>query len=109
MPEHAAVAMKVVFGLIGIITIVIAYLMGVKKKLNLVAGYKPEKTKDPEGLAKFMGFWTFIVGLILILYPWIKGVQSTNPPLWSAYFIIPIVVIIVIMLVGCSRYEHKAK
>lgn len=99
--------MKVAFGLIGIITIVIAYLIGVKKKLNLIAGYNPEKTKDPDGLARFMGFWTFIVGLILVLYPWIKGVQSTNPPLWTTYFFIPIVVIIVIMLVGCRRYEHK--
>jgi hypothetical protein len=107
MPENAAVAMKVVFGLIGIITIVIAYLIGVKKKLNLIAGYKPEKTKDPEGLAKFMGFWTFIVGLLLLIYPWIKGVQNANPPLWSAYFFIPIVVIIVIMLLGCRRYEHR--
>lgn len=107
MPGHADAAMKLIFGLIGIITIVIAFLIGVKKKLSLIAGYKPEKTKDPEGLARFMGFWTFVLGLIMGLYPWVYGVLRTSPLLWSMYFFIPIVVIIVIMLVGCSRYEHQ--
>ena len=106
MTSDAAMAMKVVFGLIGIITIVIAYLIGVKKKLNLIAGYKPERTKDPEGLAKFMGFWTFVVGLLLVVYPWINGGPVETPPLWSAVFVIPIVVIIVLMLLGWRRSEH---
>ena len=107
MPEDAAVAMKIVFGLIGIITIVLGYLIGVKKKLTIIAGYKPEKTKDPEGLARFMGTWTVIAGIVVGLYPWLYGVQRTSPPLWSTLFFIPIGVIIVIMIVGCSRYENK--
>ena len=107
MPEDAAVAMKIVFGLIGLVAVVLGYLIGVKKKLTLIAGYKPEKTRDPEGLARFMGTWTVILGLLVGLYPWLRGVQDESPPLWTTLFFLPIAVIIVIMVVGCSRYEHR--
>ena len=107
MPGEAATAMKIVFGLIGIITVIIGYLIGVKKKLNLIAGYKPEKTRDPAGLARFMGTWTFILGLIVIAYPWLPGVQEASPTRWSTIFFLPIGIIIIVMIVGCTYYERK--
>lgn len=107
MTEDAAVTMKITFGLIGIITVVLGYLIGVKKKLNLIAGYKPEKTRDAKGLARFMGTWTVITGVVVGIYPWLYGVQRSNASIWSTIFFIPIGVIIVVMIVGCSHYEHK--
>jgi hypothetical protein len=110
MTEGAVIFLRIIFGLGGIMCIVFAYVIGAKQRFDLIAGYnhKPEKCKDPVGLAKFMGIWIFIVGIFTGIYPWIYGPERTRPLLWVLYFCIPVVVIAVIMNVGSKRYEHKA-
>ncbi len=111
MDEVGVIFMKVIFGLVGILCIVFAYIVGAKGRVDLIAGYshKPEKIKDPVGLAKYMGIWILIVGIFTALYPWVYGPMRTTPLRWVLYFCIPIVVIMVIMIAGSKRYEHKAK
>ncbi len=107
MDPGAAYSIRIVFGIIGLICLVLGYLIGVRKKLTLIAGYNPDKVRDKAGLAKFMGVMTAILGLIMILYPWVYGPEKTTPPRWFVYFPVPVVVIIVIMLIGNAKYERK--
>ena len=110
MDPGAAYSLKIVFGIIGLLCLVFGYLIGVKKKLTLIAGYNPDKVRDKEGLARFMGIITAIVGFVMILYPWVYGPGSTTPPRWFAYFPIPIVIIIVtlIYLAVFERDDERA-
>ena len=107
MVPEAAIPLRIIFGLIGLLCLVFGYLIGVNKKLNLIAGYNPDKVRDKAGLARFMGVMTAILGLIVILYPWVYGPESTTPPRWFAYFPVPVVIIIVIMLIGNAKYEKR--
>jgi len=107
MDPGAAISLRIVFGIIGLICLVLGYLIGVGKKVKLIAGYDPNKCKNEAGLAKFMGIMTAIIGLVMILYPWVYGPGRTTPLRWILYFPVPVVIIIVIMLVGCSKYERK--
>lgn len=107
MDQGAEIPLGIVFGLIGLVCLVLGYLIGVKKKLNLIAGYNPDKVRDKAGLAKFMGIMTAVLGVIMILYPWVFSPSSTAPLRWLAHFPVPVVIIIIIMLVGNARYERK--
>ena len=107
MDPGAAYSLRIVFGLIGLICLVLGYLIGVNKKLNLIAGYNPDKVRDKEGLARFMGIMTSVLGVVMILYPWVFGPSSTAPQRWLFHFPVPVVIIIIIMLAGNARYERK--
>ncbi len=101
------IVLGIVFGIIGVICLVLGYQIGVKKKVNLIAGFDPEKCTNEAGLARFMGIMTAILGVVMILYPWVFGPSSTAPHKWLAHFPVPVVIIIIVMLVGNARYERK--
>jgi hypothetical protein len=106
MDQGGIIVLKLIFGLVGLMLFVFAYLIGVKKKVTLIAGYNPEKVKDEAGLARFAGVMTTIFGLVVILFPWIYGPERTTPLRWLLYFAVPVVIFVVVMIIGTSRYER---
>ena len=46
---------------------VLAYLIGVKKRLGLISGLKPERVTDKDALARWVGLMLFLLGVVSIL------------------------------------------
>ena len=46
---------------------VIAYLIGVKKRIGLISGLNPERVPDKDALARWVGLMTFLMGVVSIL------------------------------------------
>ena len=46
---------------------VIAYLVGVRKQVGLIAGIQPDRVADREGLGRWVGLTVFLIGLVTIL------------------------------------------
>lgn len=106
MDQEGLIVLKLVFGLAGLILFVCAYLIGVKKKVSLIAGYDPEKIGDNEGLGRFAGVMVAIFGLVVLLYPWVYGPERTTPLRWVVYFIATLAIPVIVMCVGMKRYER---
>ncbi|MGY8826210.1 MAG: hypothetical protein ACKVJG_20125 [Candidatus Latescibacterota bacterium] len=46
---------------------VIAYLIKVKKRLTLIAGFNPALVADPEGMAHWVGSFCFLIASAVLL------------------------------------------
>ena len=46
---------------------VIAYLIGVKKRIGLISGLNPDRVADKDGLAQWVGLMIFLVGVVACL------------------------------------------
>ncbi len=46
---------------------VIAYLIGVKKRVGLISGLKSDQVADKDGLARWVGLYLFLIGVVTIL------------------------------------------
>lgn len=46
---------------------VIAYLIGVKKRVGLISGLNPDRVADKDGLARWVGLMLFLMGVVTIL------------------------------------------
>ena len=46
---------------------VIAYLIGVKKRIGLISGLDPDRVTDKDGLARWVELMTFLMGVVTIL------------------------------------------
>ncbi len=108
MPQVVSVIIKTVFTLVGLLCVVLSYLIGVKGKTTLIAGYDPSKVKDEKGLSRFFGILTFIIGLFTILYPFAYRPDGERPLIWLLYFAVPVIVITLVMIFGSTRYESKS-
>ena len=67
----------------GVLVCFLGYLIWIKQKLGLLAGYKERFIKDKKGLSSFMGKWLFTIGIITILIP--LGVRAFNQYIWWLY------------------------
>lgn len=77
---------------IGILLIVLAYLVGVKKQNWLLSGYNQKRVKDQDKLSKLVGFYNLLAGLLLIV-----GAFINHP---DVEVFAPIVVIGYVVLIG---------
>jgi len=59
----------VIFIFTGLLVCLLGYLVWVKQKLVLLAGYKEKFIKNKKGLSGFMGKWLVAVGVITTLMP----------------------------------------
>ena len=109
MSQIGSMIIKMIFSLFGLLCIVFSYLIGVKGKVTLIAGYDPKKVKDEHGLSRFIGILTFIIGLFTILYPWAYGPDRAKPLIWILYYCALVIVLVLIMVIGSSKYEYKTK
>ena len=46
---------------------VIAYLIGVKKRIGLISGLDPDRVADKDALARWVGLMTFLMGVVTFL------------------------------------------
>ena len=46
---------------------VIAYLIGVKKRVGLISGLNPDRVADKDGLARWVGLMLFLMGVVTVL------------------------------------------
>ena len=46
---------------------VIAYLIGVKKRVGLISGLNPDRVADKDALARWVGLMTFLMGVVTVL------------------------------------------
>lgn len=46
---------------------IIAYLIGVKKHVGLIAGSNPARVVDEDGLAEWVGMTLFLIGVVIVL------------------------------------------
>ena len=46
---------------------VIAYLIGVKKRVGLISGLNSDRVADKDGLARWVGLMTFLIGVVTVL------------------------------------------
>ncbi len=46
---------------------VIAYLIGVKKRIGLISGLNPARVADQDGLARWAGLMLFLMGTVTML------------------------------------------
>ena len=46
---------------------VIAYLIGVKKRIGLISGLNPDRVTDKDALARWVGLMLFLMGVVTIL------------------------------------------
>lgn len=49
--------------------IVLGYLIAVKKKMALIAGYSEKQVNDKQGLAKLVGYFTIAIGIVTAIMP----------------------------------------
>jgi hypothetical protein len=59
-----------------LLLVVAGYLIGVRQRLGLLAGYDPKRVRDPTGLAHWtgggaalLGLWTLTAAVVLPLFP----------------------------------------
>ena len=46
---------------------VIAYLIGVKKRIGLISGLNPDRVTNKDSLARWAGLMTFLMGAVTVL------------------------------------------
>ena len=46
---------------------VIAYLIGVRQQVGLIAGFQPDRVADRQGLGRWVGLMVFLIGVVTIL------------------------------------------
>src|SRR5258708_34407014 len=82
----------IVFLCVSAILTLFGYLIAVKKQLSLIAGYDPNRVKDKEGLAKWVGNGIMIMGGLEILISLLIFVFPPNviPVLALAFVIVNI-------------------
>ncbi|MBX4163801.1 DUF3784 domain-containing protein [Priestia megaterium] len=86
--------------MVSLICFLFSYLIGYKKMLFLIIGYKDELfLGDKDKLSKRVGIIAFLLGIITLLLP--LGVN------WLGNIVINIYVFIVIILVGLTMCLYK--
>lgn len=86
---------------------VIAYLIRVKKRLNLVSGFNPALVADPDGMADWVGLFCFLIASAVVL----MGVGHYFLPEYPLYVALGGVLLIsgltIAMIVGLTRFAKK--
>ena len=89
----------------GIIIVLLAYLIGRHKMLEVLAGYEPDKISDKEGLAKWVGANLLLMGLAGIFSGIVALLfeQAARGAFWSFFVVIALICARIVM--GNRRYQ----
>ncbi len=96
--------MLIVFFIIGVILIVLGLIIWKYNFAEIIAGYSEEKTRDKQGLTKWVGSNLIIMGILSILIS-ILGRWLINTPWLIFIFVIIIIVFSLRTAMGCKKYE----
>ncbi|MCK5476296.1 MAG: DUF3784 domain-containing protein [Candidatus Aenigmarchaeota archaeon] len=98
-------AFSLIMIFVGLHLLAIGYLIRFYKMVEIIAGYGPDKVRDKEGLAKWVGSNLFLMGLMCLS---LGGVGLIFPE----FIIRPVPIFIAIILImsfitaiGCKKYE----
>lgn len=82
----------------------IAYFIGVKKHVGLIAGHDPNRVADKDGLAHWVGLMLFLIGVVIVLMG--LGIcLFINKTLTIILIGIALITVLVIaLIVGIQRY-----
>ncbi|MBG9546286.1 DUF3784 domain-containing protein [Cytobacillus firmus] len=80
------------FIVIGLILLILGYLIGVKKQTWLLSGFNQQRVSDKDKLAKLVGVYNIVMGLLLI------GGGFINHP--DAQILFPILLVGYVILLG---------
>ncbi|MFH7819166.1 DUF3784 domain-containing protein [Neobacillus thermocopriae] len=57
---------------LGVIFLVLAYLVGVKKQTYWLSGFNQHRVKDKQKLGTIVGSYNFVVAVVLIISGWVR-------------------------------------
>lgn len=98
--------MQVVLICIGLFLLVLGFLIWKSVMVGLIAGYDEKKTKDKQGLSKWVGSNLIIMGSLTILISLVTEVIKEIKSVHSLLaFIIIIIVFCIRIAIGSKRYE----
>jgi hypothetical protein len=93
--------------IICISTAFITMLLGTviyRGNVGLIAGYDPDKVTDKEGLAKWVGSISFLLGLYVLTLPiFVYFIQTPIVGLW----VFGLLIVVAILIIGCKKYERR--
>ncbi|GAB3552323.1 DUF3784 domain-containing protein [Spirosoma fluminis] len=95
-----------ILGLVGLLMLLLGFLMWKFHLAGMIAGYEPEKVKDPKQLAQWTGKCLMVNGLLA----WLLGVVSYNFESKNACLIAVVLFMVLtslsmaVTLAGMQRY-----
>jgi len=101
MDQEFPLGVRLAFAGGAVMCFVWAYLIGVKQKVSLIAGYDASKVADQKGLCRWIAFWLVLAGICGAAYPWIFGPSKPPGPPWGLFAVF--VVFAAIMWLGAQR------
>jgi uncharacterized membrane protein len=107
MPADLIWIIRIMFLLVGLICLALGFLIWFKEKATLIAGYDESKVKDKKGLRRWIGGWTIILGIFIVVYPWVMSPEKSGFWAWFICFVIPVLIVVVAMITGSWRYEKR--
>jgi len=97
--------MSIIFLILGIFLSVLGILIWNYELVNLIAGYSEEKTKNKQGLAKWVGKNVIVMGVLTILVSILDYLLNFTIGL-AIVFTAIIVVLSIRTNIGCKKYER---
>jgi len=91
---------------VGVLGILIRYA----GMMHLIAGYDPDRVTDEEGLANFIGVYTFLIAALTVCVGILELWEPTAGSAWYwLVFVIAVFAIAVRMIRGARRYESSSE
>ena len=82
----------------------IAYLIGVKKHVGLIAGSDPDRITNKTGLAHWVGLLIFMIGVVIVLMGLAICLFIGKALTITLAGVVLITVLIITLVVGIQRY-----
>ena len=83
---------------------IIAYLIGVKKRVGLIAGSAPDRITNKTGLAHWVGLLIFMIGVVIVLMGLAICLFIGKALTITLAGVVLITVLIITLVVGIQRY-----
>ena len=83
---------------------IIAYLIGVKKRVGLIAGSAPDRITNKTGLAHLGGLLIFMIGVVIVLMGLAICLFIGKALTITLAGVVLITVLIITLVVGIQRY-----
>ncbi|MFP8954286.1 DUF3784 domain-containing protein [Natrialbaceae archaeon A-arb3/5] len=102
----SVVTLLVAAGVVGTLGVLIKYF----ERVELIAGYDPDRVTDEEALADFIGTNTLAVAVLLLI---VAAVEHTAPfggeavQIGWIVLVVGVLLLCVRMIVGARRYEDE--
>ena len=83
---------------------ILGYLVAIKQKRNLIAGWNEQKVKNPEAFARSIGYSLIMMGAILGLLLFVAQFGTISVPLFVILVVLPTIIPAVGVVYAKSKY-----